>query len=113
MTLTEKYIRKILPKLAGAGEVQIGDKDGMPTYSFPCPFCSHLTTSSGKLKERKRTAILLPHQDCKYEYVFSCRRGYSPECKGSGGKGGRNFLNFLIMLNPYLAEKYKFEKLHT
>ena len=33
--------------------------------------------------------------------------------KGEGEKDGMGFLNFLYRYNPYLAEKYKFEKLHT
>ena len=109
MTLEEKYIRKIVPRLSGRGEVKTKEMNGKTAYMFPCPFCSHLATSKGKVRDAKRTAILMPRQDCEYVYTFKCARNYSPECRG----GARGFLNFLIMFDPYLAEKYKFEKLHT
>jgi len=117
MTLQEKYIQKIWNTLAGKGDVKVTNKNGKDSYTFPCPFCRHLETTKGHVRDKKHTAILIPlkteHSQCDYEYVFSCRRGYSPECRCSGlsgKKGGRSFLNFLIMLNPYLAEKYKAEK---
>ena len=108
MTLQEKYIQKILPSLSGEGEVRLSTKNGGAAYMFPCPFCSHLRTTSGKVRSHKRTAILMPHPNCKYEYIFNCTRGYSPECKGEA----RGFHNFLIMYKPYLAERYKFERDH-
>lgn len=112
MTITEKYIQKILPSLKGQGEITTKEMNGGTAYMFPCPFCSHLQKPNKKYKEKYQTAILMPREECKFVYTFHCRRGYSPECIRSGGKGGRNFLNFLIMYKPYLAEKYKFEMEH-
>ncbi len=106
MTLQDKYIHKILNDLAGNGEVKTKHMNGNTAYMFPCPFCSHLQKPNKKYKEKYLTAILMPRKDCKYEYTFNCRRGYSPECKGEG----RGFHNFLLMYKPYLAEKYKAEK---
>ena len=42
MTITEKYIQKILPYLAGAegGTVQPKSFKGLQGHEFPCPFCS-------------------------------------------------------------------------
>ena len=109
MTLTYKYIQKISSDLAIVAETYGGSK----SYSFPCPFCSHLPTKSGKIKLKKKTATLISHENCEYEYTFTCRRQGSSSCIGEGGKGGMGFLNFLFRYKPYLAEKYKFEKLHT
>jgi len=109
MTLTEKYIHKISPNLG----IVKGTYKGNDSYSFPCPFCSHLPTKSGKIKSNKRTATFIPHQDCKYEYVFNCNRKGINTCIGDGSNGGMAFLNFLFRYNPYLAEKYKFEKTNT
>ena len=106
MTLQEKYLNKITSSLGNGRPIETKSMNGGTAYIFPCPFCSHIRTSSGKDKPFKKTAILSPLTDCKYEYYFKCHRGYSPECKG----GPRNFLNFLIMYRPYLAEKYKAEK---
>ena len=109
MTLTEKYIQKIAPELG----IVSGTYKGNNSYSFPCPFCSHLPTSSGKIKLKNRTACFISLQNCRYEYNFTCRRQGSSSCKGDGEKGGMGFLNFLFRYKPYLAEKYKFEKLHA
>ena len=109
MTLTEKYIQKIAPELG----IIPGTYKGNNSYSFPCPFCSHLPSKSGKIKLNKRSASFIPEQNCKYEYNFTCRRQGSNSCKGEGEKGGMGFLNFLFRYKPYLAEKYKFEKLHA
>ena len=102
MTLQDKYIHMISSDL--------GIVAGNNSYSFPCPFCKHLPTSTGKIKLRKRTACFIPHKDCKYEYVFFCNRKGSNSCIGTGKEGGMGFLNFLFMYKPYLAEKYKSEK---
>ena len=105
MTLTEKYIDKMWNEL---GIVQ-----SPKGYSFPCPFCKHLPTKSKKIKLHKKTACFIPLRNCKYEYIFFCQRQGCNECKGETGSGGMGFLNFLYRYKPYLAEKYKFEKLHT
>ena len=104
MTLTEKYIQKISSDL---GILSRGN-----SYSFACPFCKHIPTSTGKIKLTKKTACFIPHKDCKYEYNFSCQRQGSNDCIGAGKEGGMGFLNFLYRYKPYLAERYKFEKLH-
>ena len=109
MTLTEKYIQKISSEIG----IVAGTYGGNKSYSFPCPFCSHLPTSSGKIKLKNRTACFISLQNCRYEYNFTCRRQGSSSCKGEGENGGMGFLNFLFRYNPYLAEKYKFEKLHA
>ena len=110
MTITEKYIQKIVPLLAKAEGANVDTKEmnGATAYMFPCPFCSHLTTTSGKQKPRKQTAILMPRRECKWVYTFKCHRGYAPECKG----GARNFHNFLAMYNPHLFNKYQQEMNH-
>jgi hypothetical protein len=50
MTLTEKYIQKISSDL--------GIVSSSNSYSFPCPFCSHLPTSSGKIKLKREQQVL-------------------------------------------------------
>ena len=109
MTLTEKYIQKISSDLG----IVAGTYGGSKSYSFPCPFCSHIPTSSGKIRLNKKTGALIPQKNCEYEYTFTCRRQGSSSCRGEGEKGGMGFLNFLFRYKPYLAEKYKFEKLHA
>lgn len=95
MNLDEKYLGKIkFPN----DTVKV-HKNGKDAYAFPCPNCSSTKTQSGKLKPKKRTAILMYSQDSE-RYVFKCLR-----CKTSG-----NLLNFLLLHQPYLAEKYKAEK---
>ena len=105
MTLTEKYIQKISSDL---GVVSSGN-----SYSFPCPFCKHLPTTTGKIKLNKRTACFIPEKNCKYEYNFYCQRKGSNDCRGDGTGGGMGFLNFLYRYKPYLGERFKFEKEHT
>tara|TARA_B100000965_G_scaffold283071_1_gene240958 strand:- start:2797 stop:3126 length:330 start_codon:yes stop_codon:yes gene_type:complete len=109
MTLQEKYIYKISSELG----IVAATYGGNNSYSFPCPFCSHLPTKTGKIKLKKRTAGFITDQNCKYEYNFFCNRQGSNSCKGAGKKGGMGFLNFLFRYRPYLAEKYKFEKANT
>ena len=110
MTITEKYIEKILPQLAGAGEVKTKPMNGRTAYMFPCVFCSHICTSKGVIRNTKQTAILMPREENNNVYTFHCRRGYSQECKTTKGiSGGRSFLNFLLMFRPRLAERYKEE----
>ena len=103
MTLQDRYIQRISYDL---GIIAASSN----SYSFPCPFCSHIPTKSGKIKSKKRTAALLPHKDCEYEYVFHCHRKGSNLCAGDGKDGGMGFLNFLFRYKPYLAEKYKSER---
>ncbi len=107
MTSTEKYIQLIVPYLATAegATVETKQMNGATAYMFPCPFCSHLTTTSGQKKDKKRTAILMPRRESKYVYVFKCHRGYSPEC----ARGARNFHNFLAMFNADLFNQYQLE----
>ena len=102
MTLQDRYIQKISSDL--------GVVEGNNSYSFPCPFCKHLPTSTGKIKLQARKACFIPHKDCQYEYVFYCSRKGSNTCTGEGKSGGMGFLNFLFRYNPYLAEQYKSER---
>ena len=109
MTITEKYIQKIVPLLAIAegAKVTTKQKNGGTAYLFPCPHCSHLKTSSGKKKPTKRTAILSPRNECKWVYYFKCQRGGTPKCNGAGV---RTFDNFLYHYNKPLSNQYQLEK---
>ena len=102
MTITEKYIAKILPYLDD--DIKIELVNGLQTYNFDCPWCSMY--SNKEKSKRKKSAYLSPVQD-SFEYRFVCMRSYSPECRRI--HGGRSFYNFLAMYNPHLFEQYKKE----
>ena len=111
MTITEKYINLIVPSLAAAegSTVETKPMNGGTAYMFACPFCSHLVTSTGKSKLKKRTAILMPRKESKWVYTFKCHRAFAPECRG----GPRSFRNFLLMYDQSLAYKYIRELNHN
>ena len=100
MTITEKYIEKILPYLDEEIETEI--INGLIAYKFSCPFCS-MFVHNEHYRNRK-IASLIPVKD-SYDYKFICRRSGSPEC--SRRHGGRSFHNFLAMYNPALFSQYK------
>ena len=106
MTLTEKYIQKVLPYLnREVPDVEVEEfyLNGAKAYKFACPFCWGITSKDRN--KRKKVAAFLPRQECKHEYTFYCHRHAASECQRA-----RTFENFLWMYKPYLAEKMKFEK---
>tara|TARA_Y100001968_G_scaffold142329_1_gene130071 strand:+ start:114 stop:440 length:327 start_codon:yes stop_codon:yes gene_type:complete len=102
MTITEKYIDKIIPYIEGDVEREL--INGLYAYKFACPFCS-MFCNNKHIRERK-CASLVPVKD-SYEYKFICSRSGAPECRRRFG--GRSFYNFLLMINPYLHHQYKKE----
>ena len=107
MTITEKYIQQIVPLLAVAEGSKVSTKqmNGAIAYLFPCPFCSHLNTQSGKQKPRKQTAILMPRRESKWVYTFKCHRGGSSQCSGAAV----SFNNFLHEYNKPIFKRYQLE----
>jgi len=107
MTITEKYIKKILPLLTLSNDSEVSTKliDGLIAYEFACPFCGYL--QSKERHKRKKVAILLPHKE-SYGYTFFCHRKRSEECRSS-----RSFPNFLAMFNQSLFNKYQKERFHA
>ena len=79
--------------------LKITQFNGKDAYLFPCPFCSHYTHTQES--RQKKTGRLLRVQGD--EWVFSCGRGYSSDCRG----GVRSFYNFLLMLHPQLFREYQ------
>ena len=100
MTITEKYIAKILPYLDEKVDTKL--INGLKSYEFACPWCSYYINSP-KYRNRK-CASLVPIQG-SYDYKFICMRSGTPECRRI--KGGRSFHNFLAMYNPALFREYK------
>ena len=105
MTLTEKYIGKVLPYLELDASVVDGKlltkpKNGKTGYYFPCPKCSGLENKP--YKKRARTACIIPKQQINNVYDYHCSRCSTHE----------SFGNFLIWYKPALGKKYKFEKEH-
>ena len=107
MTITEKYIQKILPYLAGAegGTVQPKSFKGLQGHEFPCPFCSVLQKRDSK--KRNRCAALMPHPE-SFSYTFHCCRKHSADCMNS-----LSFPNFLNRYNPALFRQYHLEREHS
>ena len=105
MTITEKYIEKILPYLDEDIETEI--INGLIAYNFCCPFCT-MYVSTEECRKRK-IASLVPTKD-SYDYKFICKRSGSPDC--SRRLGGRSFHNFLAMYNPALFNQYKNDLMH-
>ena len=106
MTITEKYIKKIIPYLcAGENEeVETVLVNGLYSYKFPCPFCS-VFVNTPELRNRN-IASLVPIKD-SFDYKFICKRSWSSECRSR--HGGRSFYNFLAMYNPALFRQYEKE----
>ena len=107
MTITEKYLKKILPYLAIAEGAEVRSKTikGLNAYEFPCPFCSAIQTKERKRK--KRCAMLIPHKE-SFTYTFNCLRKGSIDCESP-----RSFPNFLSMHNPSLFKQYQMERFHA
>ena len=106
MTITEKYIKKIIPYLcAGENEeVETVLVNGLYSYKFACPWCSMFVNNPEY--RAKKCASLVPIQG-SYDYKFICMRSGSQECRRK--HGGRSFYNFLAMYNPSLFIKYRDE----
>ena len=106
--ITEKYINKVLPLLAGEddGEVGFFYSNGRIAYRFPCSFCQPFYDSK-KIRNNQMGEIFLS-TGMKYsstDWCFRCRRRGSLECRG----GTKSFYNFLAMFNPTLFDEYKQE----
>ena len=106
MTITEKYIKKIIPYLcAGENEeVETVLVNGLYSYKFPCPFCSYFVNNPEC--RNRQLASLVPIEG-SYDYKFICKRSGSPECRRI--HGGRSFYNFLAMYNPDLFRQYQLD----
>ena len=104
MTITEKYVQKILPYLAGpdGGSVQSKSFKGLQGYEFPCPFCSVMQKKESK--KRNRCAALMPHPE-SFSYAFNCCRKHSGDCMDS-----LSFPNFLRRFKPVLFRQYHMER---
>ena len=105
-TLNEKYLYKVLPYLNGADGGSCKTKtfsNGLQGYEFPCPFCS--VNQSKLTKKKKGVAYLLPHKE-SFSWTFYCHRKQSSECNC----GGKNFPQFLAMINQSLFQQYLKEK---
>ena len=102
MTITEKYISKILPYLDEEIETEI--INGLVSYKFACPWCSMFCRA--KKTSKQKCASLTPIKG-SFDYKFVCKRSGCPECRRR--YGGRSFYNFLLMLNPSLHHQYKKE----
>ena len=100
MTITEKYISKILPYLDK--DIETEKINGLISYKFACPWCSIYSDSEDSRKNK--CASLVPIQG-SYDYKFICMRSRSNECRRI--YGGRSFHNFLAMYNPELFRQYK------
>ena len=105
MSLEQKYV-DLAVKYMNSSNVRGKTINGGRAYSFPCPFCSEVKTSSGKSKPTKRTAVLMPIKGCEGKYSFLCMRGDSAECR----EKSMELHKFLWLYKPYLAERLKTEK---
>jgi len=72
---------------------------GMDAFEFHCPFCNHFVQSD-KSKRNKTAKLTNASGDT---WIFTCSRGFSPECRG----GHKSFYNFLLLLHPDLHHEYK------
>lgn len=104
MTITERYVEKILPSLSGVngGEVHPKTFKGLQGYEFPCPFCSLLQKKD--YKKRSRCAALIPHPE-SFSFTFHCCRKHSADCMRS-----LSFPNFLKTYDPVLFQQYHLER---
>ncbi len=95
MTITDKYLHRILPSVAaiGGGEVRQKKKG----YEIPCPFCC--LSQDKERKRKKRVGIFFP-DDKKYSYYFHCVR-----CRDS-----MDFDEFLMRFDSRLFNKYQMER---
>ena len=101
MSVNSDYLQVVLQYLSVLEEQDLEKiiHNGKETYLFACPFCSkYVRTDKAK---QKKTGRLVKVQD--NTWVFSCRRGFSKECRG----GVRSFHNFLLFLHPGLFREYQ------
>ena len=106
--ITEKYINKVLPLLAGEEDGKLGFfyANGHIAYRFPCMFCQPYYNDK-KVRNKQMAEIFLA-KGLKYsstDWCFRCRRRGSLECKG----GTKSFYTFLAMFNPSLFDEYQKE----
>lgn len=101
MSVNTQYLQAVIHYLSVLGE-EAPEKtrlNGKDAYVFSCPFCSqYVHTDQAK---QSKTGRLVKVKD--NTWVFSCRRGFSKECRG----GSRSFHNFLAFLHPGLLEDYQ------
>ena len=106
--ITERYIKLVLPSLAGneGGEVDTFIRDGKVAYKFPCPHCQSFYDDQEI--RNNQMGELFPDKQMQYSsssWSFRCRRRGSPECRG----GTKSFYNFLAIYDPELFITYKKE----
>ena len=80
-------------------QLQLTQFNGKDAYLFPCPFCTQYVHNT-EAKQRKTGRLIRVQRD---EWIFSCGRGFSSDCRG----GSRSFYNFLLMLHPQLFQEYQ------
>ena len=101
MSVNSEYLEAVIKYLEVLEEQEMEKivLNGKETYLFACPFCSkYVQTDQAK---QNKTGRLVKVQD--NTWVFSCRRGFSKECRG----GVRSFHNFLAFLHPGLFREYR------
>ncbi len=101
MSVNSEYFQAVVHYLSVLGEEEPEKTrlNGKDAYVFPCPFCTqYVQTDQAK---QNKTGRLVRVKD--NSWVFSCRRGFSKECRG----GVRSFHNFLAFLHPGLFREYQ------
>jgi len=102
MTITEKYLQKILPYLAIAEGAEVRSKTikGLNAYEFPCPFCCYKHKKEWK---RKKRVGMFFYEKNTFSYRFNCLR--------CGEK--MLFPEFLQKFDSRLFNKYQMERFHA
>lgn len=100
-SVNSQYLDAVIKYLSVLSDeqLQLTQFNGKDAYLFPCPFCTQYVHKSDT-KKRKTGRLIRVRRD---EWVFSCGRGYSVDCRG----GTRSFYNFLLMLHPQLHKEYQ------
>jgi len=80
-------------------QLQLTQFNGKDAYLFSCPFCTPYVHNP-EAKQKRIGRLVRVQGD---EWIFSCGRGFSCDCKG----GARSFYNFLLMLHPQLFREYQ------
>lgn len=107
MTITDRYLQKILPSIAaiGGGEYKATPMYGQIGYEVPCPFCGRY--ESKPIKQRKRVGAFIPCKNSSY-FKYKCKRKKSSECSRC-----MEFPEFLEKFDSGLFNKYQMERFHA